>query len=95
MPEMPRWRAARLVPWELGLVALAVVSYRRLGEWGVPIGRGADVTHVDLWGLLFPVLFLVATVAVTSRLLRFGLPNSPENWRRLESALAEFSEPLS
>lgn len=71
--QVPRWRAAHVVPWELGLVGLAVVSYRRLGEWGVPIGRGADVTHVDLWGLLFPVLFLVATVAVTSRVLQLGL----------------------
>jgi cobalamin biosynthetic protein CobC len=29
------------------------------------------------------------------RILRFGLPGSPEDWRRLESALADFSEPLS
>src|SRR3546814_10285206 len=56
-----------LVPWELGLAWATVVSYRWLSEWGIPIGRGADVTRVDLWGLLFPVLFLVTVVAVLSR----------------------------
>ena len=62
-----RWFAA--LPWELLLAWLTVVSYRRLGDWGVPIGRGAEVSHVDLLGLMFPVLFLVTVVAVTSRLL--------------------------
>jgi putative ABC transport system permease protein len=62
-----------LVPWELGLVAAAVVSYRRLGEWGVPVGQGAAVSKVDLLGLLFPVLFLLAVVAVVARLLGLGL----------------------
>ncbi|MCU1483565.1 MAG: rane protein of unknown function, partial [Actinomycetia bacterium] len=62
-----------LVPWELGLVAATVVSYRRLGEWGVPVGQGAAVSTVDLVGLLFPVLFLLAVVAVVARLLGLGL----------------------
>ena len=62
-----------LVPWELGLAALTVVSYRRLGEWGVPVSRGADVSQVDVLGLLFPVLFLVTGVAVVVRLLFLGL----------------------
>src|SRR3546814_8966329 len=53
-----------LLPWELVLAWATMVSYRRLGEWGIPVGRGADVTRVDLWGLLFPVLFLVTVVAV-------------------------------
>ena len=48
---------------------MTVVSYRRLGDWGVPIGRGADVSRVDLVALMFPVLFLVTVVAVVSRLL--------------------------
>jgi len=61
------------VPWELGLAALTVVSYRRLGEWGVPVSRGADVSQVDVLGLLFPVLFLVTGVAVVVRLLFLGL----------------------
>lgn len=57
------------VPWELGLVWATTVSYRRLGDWGVPVGRGANVSRVDVWGLLFPVLFLVTAVAVLSRAL--------------------------
>jgi putative ABC transport system permease protein len=57
------------VPWELLLVWMTVVSYGRLGDWGVPIGRGADVSRVDLVALMFPVLFLVTVVAVVSRLL--------------------------
>lgn len=57
------------LPWELLLGWATFVSYRRLGEWGVPIGRGAEVSRVDLWGLLFPVLFLISSVAVFSRIL--------------------------
>ena len=62
-----------LVPWELGLIALTVWSARRLGEWGVPVGRGADVSRVDVIGLLFPILFLVTVVAVCGRLLSLAL----------------------
>ena len=65
-----RWLAR--VPWELLLAWLTLVSYRRLGDWGVPIGQGADVSHVDLVGLMFPVLFLVTIAAVTSRLLAWS-----------------------
>jgi putative ABC transport system permease protein len=68
-----RRRRLALVPWELGLVAATVVSYRRLGQWGVPVGEGAAVSKVDVGGLLFPVLFLLAAVAVASRLLALGL----------------------
>lgn len=57
------------VPWEAALVGATLVSYDRLGEWGVPTGRGAEVSRVDLWGLLFPVLFLVTAVAILARLL--------------------------
>jgi putative ABC transport system permease protein len=63
----------RVVPWELALVALAVLSYRRLGEWGVPISHGAGVTRVDPLGLLFPVLFILAAVAVAARVLVLAL----------------------
>lgn len=66
-----RWLA--LVPWELALGWATVVSYRRLGEWGVPTGRGADVSRVDLWGLLFPVLFLITSVAVVARVLALAI----------------------
>ena len=42
------------LPWELGLVALTVVSYRRLGDWGIPVGRGAEVSRVDVLGAAVP-----------------------------------------
>jgi putative ABC transport system permease protein len=65
----PRRLRVGLLPWEVGLAALTVVSHRRLGEWGVPVGQGADVSRVDVVGLLFPILFLVTVVAVFSRFL--------------------------
>lgn len=58
------------VPWEVLLLAWATtVSYDRLGDWGVPVGQGADVSRVDVWGLLFPILFLVTAVAAVNRVL--------------------------
>ena len=66
-----RW--LRFVPWELGLAGAALVSYRRLGEWGVPVSAGAGVSRVDVFGLLFPVLFLVAALAVAVRVLDAAL----------------------
>lgn len=72
-PARRRW--AGWVPWELPLVWATVTSYESLGSWGVPVGRGASVSRVDVWGLLFPVLFLVTTVAVLGRLL--GLAVGP------------------
>ncbi|HKH06370.1 MAG TPA: hypothetical protein VKA65_14475 [Acidimicrobiales bacterium] len=77
-----RWVAA--VPFELALVAAAVVSYRRLGEWGVPVSQGARVSRVDVVGLAFPVLFLLAGVAVLARALALGLRplrSASEGWR--------------
>jgi putative ABC transport system permease protein len=62
------------VPWEVALGAVTLLSYRRLGEWGVPVTRGSDVSRVDVLGLLFPVLFLVTGVAVVTRLLALALP---------------------
>lgn len=61
------------VPWELALAWATVVSHRRLGDWGIPVGRGAEVSKVDVWGLLFPVLFLITAVAVGSRLFALVL----------------------
>jgi putative ABC transport system permease protein len=75
------------VPWELLLGAATVVSYLRLGEWGVPVSRGADITRVDVLGLLFPVLFLLTAVAVTMRLLTLAL-------RPLRSASRAWPTPL-
>lgn len=72
-PGRPRRLRLGALPWELPLGWATVVSYQRLGDWGIPVGRGANVSRVDVWGLLFPVLFLVTAVAVLSRLLALGL----------------------
>lgn len=77
----------RLVPWELALGALTVVSYRRLGDWGIPVGRGAEVSAVDVWGLLFPLLFLLTGVALLRRVLLLAL-------RPLRAASRSWPTPL-
>ncbi|MFL6205981.1 MAG: hypothetical protein ACJ739_11580 [Acidimicrobiales bacterium] len=61
------------LPWELPLLVVTLASYHRLGRWGVPIGQGAQLSRVDLWGLLFPVLFLVTAVAAASRVLSWSI----------------------
>ena len=61
------------MPWELALGLATAVSYARLGEWGAPVSRGAQVTRVDIVGLMFPVLFLTTVVAVVARLLVLAL----------------------
>jgi putative ABC transport system permease protein len=65
------WMAA--VPWELLTGLVAAVSFLRLDRWGAPASQGAEVSRVDPLGLLFPVLFLTATVAVVMRLLTLAL----------------------
>jgi putative ABC transport system permease protein len=68
-----RWSWPARIPWEVPLGLAAWVSYRRLGEWGVPVSEGADVSRVDVLALLFPLLFLLTGVAVAARLLALGL----------------------
>jgi putative ABC transport system permease protein len=63
------------VPWEVLLGVVTLVSYRRLGEWGVPVSDGAEVTRVDVLALFFPVLFLLTGVAVSARVLALALPS--------------------
>jgi putative ABC transport system permease protein len=63
----------RLVPWEVALGLVTVLSYRRLDEWGVPVSSGARVSRIDVVGLMFPVLFLATMVAVAARVLVLGL----------------------
>ena len=63
----------RFVPWEVGLGLATAVSVRRLDEWGVPVSRGADVSRIDVVGLMFPVLFLTTAVAVVARILVLAL----------------------
>ncbi len=66
-----RWLAA--VPWEILLGLVALLSFLRLDRWGAPASQGADVSRVDPVGLLFPVLFLTAAVAVVMRVLTLAL----------------------
>ncbi len=61
------------IPWEVLLGLAAWVSYQRMGEWGVPVSQGADVSRVDVVAVLFTVLFLLTGVAVAARLLALGL----------------------
>ena len=63
----------RVVPWEVVLGLATALSLVRLGEWGVPVSRGAQVSRVDVVGLMFPVLFLTTVVAVVARLLVLAL----------------------
>jgi hypothetical protein len=63
----------RFVPWEVVLGLATAVSFIRLGEWGVPVSRGATVSRVDVLGLMFPVLFLATMVAIAARLLGLGI----------------------
>ena len=82
-----RWHLG-LVPWELGLGALAVVSYQRLGRIGVPEVEGATVENVDPLALAFPLLFLAFSLAVLVRIARpwlrrrrgTGAAGPPRHW---------------
>lgn len=62
------------LPWELGLGAATVVAFQRLGRWAVPVSQGADVTTIDTLGLLFPLLFLLTTIAIVTRIAVLLLP---------------------
>ncbi len=63
----------RVVPWEVVLGLATALSLVRLGEWGAPVSRGAQVSRVDVVGLMFPVLLLTTVVAVVARLLVLAL----------------------
>ncbi|HZA78303.1 MAG TPA: FtsX-like permease family protein [Acidimicrobiales bacterium] len=82
-----RWDRLSAVPWEILAGAMAVLSYRRLGEWGVPVAQGAEVTTVDVLALLFPLVFLLAAVALAMRLLTLALPRLRAASRRWPPAL--------
>ena len=57
------------VPWELAVLALAAVAFRRLADEGPPVATGTEPPRIDLLLLAFPMLFLVGTVALAVRLL--------------------------
>jgi hypothetical protein len=57
----------RFVPWELIPVGLAVFAAIRLRDSGGVQLLGAVTTRVDAWALGFPLLTIVAVVAVVAR----------------------------
>jgi len=67
------------VPWELAVLALAALAYRRLTGHGPPVATGTEPPRIDLLLLAFPMLFLVGTVALAVRLLGLAV-------RRLRTA---------
>ena len=58
---------ARLVPWEVIPVAAAVVTYARLDRIGGIQQVGAKVAHSDFWAQSFPLLAILAPLAVLAR----------------------------
>jgi putative ABC transport system permease protein len=65
-----RLRAVARLPWEIALIALAVVILRRLQTGGaVVVDNATDVRRPSPLLLLFPVLFLAGFAAIGSRLL--------------------------
>jgi hypothetical protein len=79
----PRHQWARWVPWELVLVALAIVSYRRLDRAGGVRLVGAEARGGDLLAQAFPLLALSALLVVCARPLRFALRRLRDRGRRL------------
>jgi putative ABC transport system permease protein len=65
-----RLRAVARLPWEIALIALAVVILRCLQTGGaVVVDNATDVRRPSPLLLLFPVLFLAGFAAIGSRLL--------------------------
>lgn len=88
----PVWwrRALRLVPWELGSAALAVLSYQRLADGALTLVYGDPVPRVDPLAIGFP-LFVVLTVAgLVARVAGAGLraTHRVRAWRLLPVQLA-------
>jgi putative ABC transport system permease protein len=62
------------VPWELAVLALAALAFRRLTTQGPPVATGTQPPRIDLLLLAFPMLFLVGTVGLAVRLLAVAVP---------------------
>jgi len=58
---------ARWVPWELIPFAAALISYARLDRIGGIQQIGAKVAHADFWAQCFPLLAIVAPLALLVR----------------------------
>ena len=57
----------RFVPWELIPVAAAIASFERLDRIGGIQQVGAAVAHADFWAQCFPLLAIIAPLAVLAR----------------------------
>jgi putative ABC transport system permease protein len=57
------------VPWELAVLALAALAFRRLASQGPPVATGTEPPRIDLLLLAFPMLFLAGAVGLAVRLL--------------------------
>jgi hypothetical protein len=66
-PAVHRRRLLRWVPWELGAVALAILSYRRLDRFGGVQLLGAKAYGGDVLAQAYPLLLLVAALVVVAR----------------------------
>jgi putative ABC transport system permease protein len=62
------------LPWELAVLVLAALAYRRLAQEGPPVATGTQPPRIDLLLLAFPLLFLTGTVGLAVRLLGFAVP---------------------
>ena len=58
---------ARLIPWEVVPVALAVAAFARLDRIGGIQQVGANVAHADFLAQCFPLLAIIAPLAVLAR----------------------------
>ena len=58
---------ARFAPWELIPVAAAVAAFARLDRFGGIQQAGAAVGHADFWAQCFPLLAIIAPLALLAR----------------------------
>jgi hypothetical protein len=62
------------IPWEVGLLALAVVAYRGLQTGGAVVGEGT-AGRPGFWLLLFPVALIGGLAIIAGRLFRLAFRN--------------------
>jgi putative ABC transport system permease protein len=65
-------RVAAVLPWDLVLLGLAYASYRQLEVRGGIQSGGSGAPEVDVFMLLFPVLFIAGATALATRIMRFA-----------------------
>jgi hypothetical protein len=62
------------IPWEVGLLALAVAAYRGLQTGGAVVGEGTS-GRPGFWLLLFPVALIGGLAIIAGRLFRLAFRN--------------------